>query len=168
MKWFRPRRRTPGRPKAGQLLEFSLLLPMALILITFSVDLGRLVLASTTLHASASSAARAGARVGYAGTVPAPGNCSGSLGADNPAYEAFCQAGQITAGASIESFDVLTPTGGGLRFCVAGAQSTQYVTVRAKARIDFVTPGLAVLLGVNTGDGATFEAVGTARCEVTR
>jgi hypothetical protein len=141
---------------------------MALILITFSVDLGRLVLASTTLHASASSAARAGARVGYAGTVPAPGNCSGSLGADNPAYEAFCQAGPITAGASIESFDVLTPTGGGLRFCVAGAQSTQYVTVRAKARIDFVTPGLAVLLGVNTGDGATFEAVGTARCEVTR
>jgi Flp pilus assembly protein TadG len=161
-------RRSPGRPKAGQLLEFSLLLPMALVLLTFSVDLGRLVLASTTLHASASSAARAGARVGYAGTVPAPGNCSGFVGNDNPSYEAFCESTQATAGAKIESFDVLTPTGGGVRFCVAGANSTQYVTVRAKASIDFVTPGLATLLGINTGDGASFEAVGTARCEVTR
>jgi hypothetical protein len=162
------RKRSTGRPKAGQLLEFALLLPMALVLLTFAVDMGRLVLASTTLQAAAATGARAGARVGYAGSITAPGDCSGSTGYDNPAYTAFCDAFSITAGAKLSNVELLAPTGGGDAFCITGSDSTEYVTMKAYATIDFITPGLATLVGLQTGGGADFEAVGSARCEVTR
>lgn len=158
----------PRRKKAGQLLEFTLLLPMAMLIIVFSIDMGRLILASTSLHASVSSAARAGARVGYAGDLPVPANCAEYRGSDSPSYSAFCESSDIDGGAVIESVEILTPVGGGMRFCISGSDSTQYVTVKAKAKIDFITPGLATLLGVNTGESSTFTATGSARCEVTR
>ncbi|MFM7088867.1 MAG: TadE/TadG family type IV pilus assembly protein [Candidatus Paceibacterota bacterium] len=163
MRFFIPRKR-----KAGQLLEFTLLLPMAMLIIVFSIDMGRLILASTSLHASVSTAARAGARVGFAGDIPVPANCQGYSGSEAPAYSAFCESADIDGGAVVESVEILTPVGGGLRFCVAGSDGTQYVTVKAKARIDFITPGLATMLGVNTGESSTFSATGSARCEVTR
>lgn len=162
MNRFRRRRRN----KAGQLLEFTLLLPMALVLMTFTIDMGRLVLASTSLHSATATGARAGARVGYSGTTPADSTCQSISGGDNPAYDAFCQAAQITGGARITSVEIINPLGDGI--CVAGSDLTQYVTMRATARLDFITPGLAALVGVNTGTGSDIEATGSARCEVTR
>lgn len=154
--------------RGSQLLEFALLIPMALVLITFSVDMGRLILATTSLSDATAVAARAGARVGYAGAIPAPGDCTSGLGGPNPAYNAFCQAADVLGGSRIDSVELLTPTGLGDRACVAGADSTEYVTVRARASLDFITPGLTSIVKLTVSSRTLIEVTGTARCEVTR
>lgn len=163
------RRRVLSRKRRGsQLLEFALLIPMALVLITFSVDMGRLILATTSLSDATAVAARAGARVGYAGAIPAPGNCTGGVGTSNPSYNAFCQAATVLGGSRINSVELLTPSGLGDRPCIAGAESTEYVTVRARATLDFITPGLTSIVKLALDSKALIEVTGTARCEVTR
>ena len=154
------------RTKAGQLLEFTLLIPMACVLISFSADMGRLVLATTSLADASAVAARAGARIGYAGTVTGSADCGPGYTTDNPAYAAFCESADILAGAQIVQVTIPTPVNSG--YCEVGSDETEFVTVKAKANIDFITPGLSTLVKLSTPSRVMIEVAGTARCEVTR
>jgi len=163
-------RRRPGsrRRRGGQLLEFTLLLPMALFLLVFSIDMGRTVLATTGLQDAAAVGARAGARIGFSGSVPGEGVCVGSSSTGNPSYDAFCESASILGGARVTGVEILSPNGYGQRFCTESPESNTYVTIRARATIDYITPGLATLIGFTTGTGDDIVVTGTARCEVTR
>jgi hypothetical protein len=161
--------------KAGQLLEFTLLMPMVVLLMTFSVDMGRLVVASTSLRDAAGISARAGARVGYAGFVPTPSNCSNDSNSASVSYHAFCQDATMLMGAKVTSFQVLTPNYGSDYYCIYnnGLNDTtnMYITVKATARMDFLTPGLASALKLSNGTIDSYSdisASGAARCEVSR
>ena len=161
-------RHTRPRSRASQLLEFTLLLPMAVLLIAFSVDMGRLVLGTTGLADSAAVAARAAARVGYAGYSPSPGNCVDATSADQTAYHAFCQSASVLGGATIASFDILSPVTGADHACVLGSDETEFVTVKATAELELITPGLTSLIKLAVPGTSMIEVTGTARCEVTR
>lgn len=161
-------RRSGSRSRGGQLLEFTLLLPMALFLLVFSIDMGRTVLATTGLQDAAAVGARAGARIGFSGGVPGEGVCVGSFSTGNPSYDAFCESASILGGARITGVEIISPNGYGSRFCTESPESNTYVTIRVRARIDYITPGLATLIGMSTGTGDDIVVTGTARCEVTR
>ena len=157
------------RNKASLMLEFVLLLPFALFLITFSVDMGRVVMVSTGLHDSVSVAARAGARQGTIGTTRSvPSNaCSNSVYLpQDTVYNAFCQSVKSMPGFISNSFDVLTPTSTNCERDVNPSSSRMFVTVRATARVNYVTPGLGPLIGIITGSGMDITQTGVARCEV--
>lgn len=160
--------------KAGQLLEFTLLIPMVVLLMTFSIDMGRLVVANTSLRDATAVSARAGARVGYAGIVPNPSNCSNDSSA-SISYHAFCQDATLLMGAEIKSYEVLTPKYGAENYCVynggVNSSTNMYITVRAKADMTFLTPGLSQAFRLSKSlinSTTTLEAIGVARCEVSR
>ena len=157
------------RRRAGQLLEFTLLLPMALFILVFSIDMGRTVLATTGLQDAAAVGARAGARIGYAGSVPGSGLCeTAGRSTGNPSYDAFCEAASILGGAEITGVEIISPNGYGSRYCTEASLDDTYVTIQARAQLDYITPGLATLVGLATGEGSDITVTGTARCEVTR
>lgn len=159
-------RRSTLRPKsrarhAGQLLEFMLVLPLALFLLVFAIDMGRLVLASTALTDAATVGARAGARIGYAGG--GYGDCTGpARGGESPSYDATCQSLRVLAGAKVTWVAVMEPAGG---WCTNGAP---WVRVEVRAEMSYIAPGLGQLIGAFTGDGQELISTGIARCEVTR
>lgn len=160
--------------KAGQLLEFTLLIPMVVLLMTFSVDMGRLVVANTSLRDAAAISARAGARVGYAGIVPNPSDCSNDS-SSSISYHAFCQDATLLMGARIKSYEVITPRYGAENYCVynggVNSSTNMYITVKARAEMTFLTPGLAVAFRLSNSamnSSTNLEAVGVARCEVSR
>lgn len=162
--------------KAGQLLEFTLLMPMIAILMTFSMDMGRLVIASTSLRDAVAVSARAGARVGYAGVVPTNSDCSNDNNSAYTSYHAFCQDATMLVGAAVQSFEVVSPKVGAENYCIynngANDLTNMYVVVKATAKLSFMTPGLSVAFNV-TKDGdlrqdATITVTGAARCEVSR
>lgn len=164
----RPGRRRPRRRarRGGILLEFALILPLALALITFSVDMGRLVMARTALQDAVNVAARTGARTGNPGPFPSGKPCTADVTPDAGAvsYNAFCQALSGTSLVAADSVELLGPTGG---VCRRGADATLFVTVSAQARVSYVTPGLSALLGL-AGDANNVRVTATARCEVAR
>lgn len=154
------------RSKASVMLEFALILPLALAIMLFTVDMGRLVLLSTGLHDSAAVAARAGARQGLVGT-----DSSG------PAFNAFTEASQVVPGLATSTFEVNSPRtipagGGGNFWCTP---NDQYVRVTGKADISFITPGLGALLSMvgsvdpsSVPSSVSISSTGVARCEVIR
>jgi hypothetical protein len=142
---------------------------MALFILVFSIDMGRTVLAATGLQDAAAVGARAGARIGYAGSIPGLGQCEGSSSSTgNPSYDAFCESASILGGAEIVDVRIITPNGYGSRYCTNASIDDTYVTIQAKAKLDYITPGLATLVGLATGEGSEIKVTGTARCEVTR
>ena len=151
------------------MLEFVLLLPFALFLITFSVDMGRVVMVSTGLHDSVSVAARAGARQGTVGTtrsVPSNACANAVYLPQDTVYNAFCQSVSSMPGFVSNSFDILTPTSAECQRDVNPLSSRMFVTVRATAEVNYITPGLGQLIGIITGSGMTITQTGVARCEV--
>lgn len=162
--------------RGSLLLEFALVLPLILALMVVSVDLGRLVLAQTTLQDAVSVAARAGARQGYAGQVPQGALCaSGSL-TGNPSYDAFCESFRYGAlgGYTLASFRIESPSasGGsnGPRYCTRGTASASdlFVTTKATANMAFITPLLREVITRNSSEGAVLSATAVARCENAR
>jgi hypothetical protein len=175
------RRRRTGR-RGGILLELVLTLPFSLVLIFIVVDVGRLVLASSTLHDAVAVSARAGARTGIIGDVRgASGTSICPDGNRQAVYAAFCEAGSNIPGAELQGFAIASPAGA---WCSDDDPRNLYVTVRASADFEFLTdviarggdrflglkvPGLGTIFR-STRDGLTgsIHAVGTARCEVAR
>jgi Flp pilus assembly protein TadG len=157
------------RNKGSLMLEFVLLLPFALFLITFSVDMGRVVMVATGLHDSVSVAARAGARQGTIGTTRSiPSNaCSNAVYLpQDTVYNAFCQSVNAMPGFTAASFTIITPTSTNCERDINPKSSRMFVTVRASAKVDYITPGLGALIGIVTGQGMEITQTGVARCEV--
>ncbi len=151
------------------MFEFALLLPIVVFLIGFTVDMGRLVSLSSTLHDSTAVAARAGARQGFAGSIPGGPPCSelARYGA-NPSYDAFCEAFRPISGSRLVSVELRSPaTDGSGRWCSRNSESNLYVSFRARAHLDYITPGIESVIAVTRG-GRDLVATGVARCEVAR
>jgi hypothetical protein len=151
------------------MFEFALLLPLVVFLIGFTIDMGRLVSLSTTLHDATAVAARAGARQGFAGTVPGGQTCPPSgvpaTGA-NPSYEAFCDAFINIPGTKLLSVRVETPSGNGECNRALG-ENGLYVRIYAKAHLDYITPGIETIVAA-AANGEDLASRGIARCEVAR
>jgi len=157
------------------LLEYALSLPLLLLAIFVTIDIGRIVMVSTALHEAVTVGARAGARTGFVGGVPSQ-TCptSGTQGSGNTSYEAFCQVAAGIPGAVVSGIAISSPTTGvgGNYYCKnnAGAGNL-YVTVTATVTdLRLLTPGLSSVLGGFSDWSLPGElgAVGTARCEVAR
>lgn len=159
----------PTRRRGGLMFEFALLLPLVMFLIAFTIDMGRLVSLNSTLHDSAAVAARAGARQGFAGHIPGGVLCQTRTSPGvNPSYEAFCQAFRPLDGVELRSVELLSPSPDGVdRWCSRSSESNLYVTVRAVAHLNFITPGIENVIAAAKG-GRDVVAVGVARCEVAR
>lgn len=162
-------RKRRHRSRGGVMVEFALIFPLALVIMLFAVDMGRVVLLSTGLHDATAVAARAGARQGFIGSDT-----------KGPARAAFNEATNVVPGlkGNISSFKVVSPTrviaGTANRTGIWCTQANLYVKVSARANIGFITPGLGSLLNTFGGGksdipGAiTIGATGVARCEVAR
>lgn len=163
-----PRSRRKGRSRATVMLEFALILPVALAIMLFAVDMGRLVLLSTGLHDATAVSARAGARQGYIGTST-----------KGPVKDAFAEASKVVPGleTSITGLIIQSPRttfSSGARTGAWCTQSDIMVKVTANADIQFITPGLGSLLTMMTGNDSklpgavNISSTGVARCEVAR
>lgn len=152
------------------MFEFALLLPLVVFLIGFTIDMGRLVSLTTTLHDATAVAARAGARQGFAGTVPGGVPCPpGGVRATgtNPSYEAFCDAFLEIPGTQLRSVRVETPRGLGGECTRELGEDGLYVRVYARAHLDYITPGMETIVAAAKG-GRDLSSRGIARCEVAR
>ena len=165
-------RNTRENLRGVALLEFALSVPLMLVLVFLTVDVGKIVMASTALHEAVTVGARAGARTGFVGGVP--GNCSDPRITGNTSYDAFCEVARNIPGARVGGVVISSPSTGGAnnRYCQnnAGA-SNLYVTMTASiTSLSLLTPGLSGMLESlnNTSLPGTLTATGTARCEVAR
>ena len=157
------------RAKGGLMFEFALLLPLVMLLVAFTIDMGRLVSLSSTLHDATSVSARQGARVGYAGHIPGGKLCVGTpTSGVQPSYEAFCEAFRPLDGAELLTLDITTPTADGVdRWCNSNNKLNLYVTITATAKLNFITPGIDWIVSAANG-GSHVRSVGVARCELAR
>lgn len=170
--------------KGGLMFEFALLLPLIVGLISFTIDMGRYINLVTTIQDATSVAARAGARIGYAGNTSNYSSCLNynnnfliNLDNDNPSFNAFCesfeQIRRVSPNVKLESFSIITPvfsynssSDSGF-WCKRDSNSNLYVTVSASANLDFITPGLSSVFKF-MNDGVIVSTRGVARCEVAR
>ena len=155
--------------RGGLMFEFALLLPLIIFLISFTIDMGRLVSLNSTLHDATAVAARAGARQGFAGHIPGGQLCQTKFSSGAyPSYEAFCESFRPLDGVVLDSIELLTPSPEGVdRWCSRISESNLYVTVRASATLNFITPGIETVIKAAQG-GRSVVSVGVARCEVAR
>ena len=159
--------RTKSKYKASLILEFTLILPFILLLITFSIDMGRTVMTSTGLHDSASIAARAGARQGIVGSYSSSSPCKDNYLSMGPVYSAFCQSVNSLPGLTADTFTIVTPSSPTCKRNNGDPTNPElYITVRATAHVDYLTPGLNVLLNTGLGDKSNVSVTGVAKCEV--
>jgi len=153
--------------KGSLLLEFSLILPLVLILISFAYDMGQIVMASTGLHSSVAVAARAGARVGTVGPFIANNPCSEKdWSGEGPVYQAFCNSTENLPGLQLSSFSILSPSG---ERCIRSNTTNDpnsYVTVSATTTVNYITPGLSAIIGIIQGKSVGIHATAVAKCEV--
>ena len=139
---------------------------MVIVLITFSYDMGHIVMTSTGLHSSVAVAARAAARVGNVGPYISPSPCKeASWSNEGPAYSAFCES-VSNLGLNVDSFNILSPQNDRCTISNVPNSPNSYVTVRASATVNYLTPGLASLVGLIEGGSATITSTSVARCEV--
>lgn len=151
-----PNRRRRGR--ATVLLEFMMILPLFMFMTLFAVDMGRMILVAGAMNDAAYVSARAGAQRGYAGD---PQN--------GPARNAFNRAVDAIPG---------TSSGADADFTIVrGTCNTanSYIVVEVTQDVDFITPGLGLLLGIvdrseRPGLGPTWQLYsrGAVLCEVVR
>jgi len=169
--------------KGGLMFEFALLLPLIVGLISFTIDMGRYINLVTTIQDATSVAARAGARIGYAGISNNYSSCSNynnfliNLDNENPSFNAFCesfeQIRRVSPNVQLESFSIITPvfsynsSADSGFWCKRDTNSNLYVTVSASANLDFITPGLSSIFKF-MNDGVIVSTRGVARCEVAR
>jgi Flp pilus assembly protein TadG len=159
--------RKKRKNKVSLILEFTLILPFILLLITFSIDMGRTVMTSTGLHDSASIAARAGARQGIVGSYSTANPCKDNYLSMGPVYSAFCQSVNSLPGLTADTFSILTPRSPTCKRNNGNPTDPElYITVRATAHVDYITPGLNVLLNTGLGSKSNVTVTGVAKCEV--
>lgn len=157
--------------KGSIMLEFVLILPLLLLLIVFAVDMGRTVMVSTGLHDSVAISARTGARQGVVGNTR---NVNGSVCQDNYlaqgyVYSSFCQSVTSIPGldGNVDTFSILSPSSSVCKRSPGDVSNADlFVTVKAGAHIDYITPGLYEVIDLFMGDGSIIEAVAVAKCEV--
>lgn len=149
------RRRAPRR-RGAVMLEFVLVLPMFLFLVFFTVDMGRMTVLSGILSDSAYVAARSGAQRGGANiagdrnverTFERDQSNIPNLGADRPAQLRIINGSCTT--------------------------DSSYIEVEVSKEVEFITPGLGVLLNLPGGGGDplapwTLRSKGTVLCEIRR
>lgn len=155
-----PKRQLRRKRRGAQLLEFAITLPLFLMMLLFSLDLGRIVFLSGVLHDATFTSARAGAQVGGAKT-----GVAGNTDVSRKAYEEAMRAipgTQQTSG----TFNVRT----GATCSRTPGNTNNYVTVEATRTVSFITPGLNSMLGMfqDSKGGYQLRATGVARCEVAK
>lgn len=159
------------RPRAASFLEFVLLLPFLVAIMMLTLDVGRVVLAISTLQDASSAAARASARVGYAGDVPAAADCrSLSPAPQDIAYDTFCRSVLGMPVGDITGFRILEPrakTALG-HTCDSSDSESRFVRVVSEASFLPLTPGLSILVEGGFQGRLTLAATSVARCEVAR
>lgn len=145
-------RRRSSRSKAGLLLEFTMLLPITLILFLLLVDGARVLLVSGAVSDATYRSARAGAVVGGA-----------QFG--ETSFKAFDQALDEIPGGSLAQQPNLEIVNGAI--CT---NFEQYVEVTSRYEIKLLTPGLASafnLFGQNSSNtNLALSTTAVARCEV--
>lgn len=134
------------RDRGGALMEFVLLMPLFLLLITMSFDLGRLAFINGSLELRTAAAAREPAMVGATGAD-----------VEAIAQSAFAGAGTLSAGGEYELV-------GASGSCTLDGN---HITAEAEASMSFMTPGLAALFGGAVDDPELSTSV-SAACEVVR
>ncbi len=157
--------------RGAAFLEFVLILPFIVGIMLLTLDVGRLVLAKSSLQDATSAAARAASRVGYAGFVPSQ-TCASAGSAADVAYQSFCAAAFGMPTGPIQGFSILEPahqTALGAT-CSATVPNSQYVRVVGESDFNPLTPGLALLTGAANQGWGTMRVAATsvARCEVAR
>lgn len=149
---------TSRRRRGAQMLEFAIVLPIVLFMLTFMLDMGRMVLISGVLQDATQVAARSGAQVGGAGsptTGPAREALDQSLD-DYPGVEA-----ETTHSFVIESGERCRTTG-----------TNRHVAIQVNYPVDFITPGLTMFLNMMDGEDRAPEgawllrATAVSRCEI--
>lgn len=145
-----------------QTLEFALLLPLFMLFVIISLDLGRYMLVKAATIDLAFSAARAGAMYGAPGTPE-----------DGPAKKSFTS--------NTDQMPLLSPGSTSLTYVYPQVCTLAdvYVDTRVETHMKFVTPFLTQMLGTagndqsltaGVGGTAGFKVVGrgSAKCEVVR
>lgn len=152
-------RADPTRMRRGaQMLEFALMLPIVLFMLTFMLDMGHMILLSGALQDSVGVAARAGAQVGGAGA-----NETG------PSRRALDQALNDAPGLDADGLSRYIIDSGS-RCATTG--DDRYITIDVRYPVAFITPGITSLLGIIDGErrgpeGAwTLGATAVSRCEI--
>jgi Flp pilus assembly protein TadG len=140
--------------RGAQMLEFAMLLPIFVLLIVFTFDMGRLVLTTVALQDAVQTAARAGAQVGGA-----------DIGGLRSSERAFQET--VAAAPALDPAKVLsTSTPNGARCTIAG--SSRFVAYSAEYDFSFLTPGLYQLVSAAMPGDFSIAATGVSRCEVVR
>lgn len=147
----------PHRRRGSQMLEFTLLMPIFMILILFTFDMGRLVMINTALHDAAQSAARAGAQIGGANLE----NSAISLKAFDDTAAA---PGSVLDATKVIGRQVTTGN-----YCTASGPD-RFVTFQATYKFTFLTPLLKDLVGIGSDfdNGFVISASAVSRCEVVK
>lgn len=142
-----------SKKRAVSTLEFVMILPMFILLITFMVDISRVLMISSGVNNAASKAARDAAIRGgtqvLCGTEPCFKATFNQAIADTPG----------TNGIKAKSLDLEATSG---QQC---SSIDAVVSVKATYDVDLLTPGLSTVLGL-TGGFKGLTSVGVARCEV--
>lgn len=164
--------RTSRHRRGVSFLEYALSLPLIIVMIFLTIDIGRIVMMSTALHEAVTVGARAGARTGYVGGVP--GRCETAGITGETTYDALCEVARNIPGGTVSGITISSPTTGAPnRYCRNGAGTANlYVTVSASlTNLQLLTPGLGSLLTAVNSQNAlpgALVATGSARCEVAR
>lgn len=138
------------------MLEFVILLPVFMFFLLFTLDVRSMVMQQAALQDATQQAARTGAQRGGGGAADA-----------GASRQAFNRAVEAIPGMTAQNI---------VFYGIEGAvcqDANPYVTVRARYRVNTMTPGLSALLRLATGngvnaDGWEVKATSVARCEVTR
>jgi len=155
--------------KASVLLEFTLIVPMAILLILFSVDVGRYIIYQTNLKESVAVASRTAARIGYAGSDSGATGSSCPQGLDTDvARNSFCKSILSIPGGGVDitNFTIEAP---GSASYIPGLEhvcssTDKFVIVKASVRVKFVSLFIKNILESTGKDIISAKAV--SFCEV--
>jgi hypothetical protein len=167
-----------ARRRAATFIEFTLILPIFLFMMLFSIDMGSLMLMSGAMNDTTFSTARAASQVGGAGYNTSTGVlvCTdGSLCNDSTAAGAYKDGiEQIPFDKSLFDFSSMRIVSGAA--CTPSGDGA-YVRVQADYTVRLITPGLSAMLSAINGgkedhselrDGYNLRSTGVSRCEIFR
>lgn len=175
---MRPRSRRRHFRRAATMLEFVLVFPFALVLVMFSLDIGRVYMTLNAAEYAASRGARAGALYGAAGKVaPATGaaSCATSLAqptvrSTHMTLDTFCRRLSNMPGGEymLAHLTKVTVSGGDSGSADNLCSTTEpFVSMQINASVPSYTPGIALLLDVAGWDtGWPIQASASALCDI--
>lgn len=163
------------RRRAAAMLEFMLVFPMALVVVMFAFDVARVYMTMNATQYAASTAVRAGAVYGAAGTG---GECSKNTSYDTvqPSEKVlgtFCQKVNQLPGSSmvqgaIQKIDI-APSGSYAKVPGECTSTNDTVSIDVDLKVPSLIPGLSLILGVSPSGASGSWNVHVhqeARCEV--